>query len=141
MTKGIPRQTQSIVAAGLMAILTIAVFAQARFSGPESAVRLYHYGIANREPETVKSVSLQDPGAGPARQLQAQVEELYSYGGVPQIGPVQKHGREAVVLVTYHSPRFQPVLLQFYMQKSRAKWKVDADRTWGLLSRARIPRD
>ena len=136
--KGIPRQTQSIVAAGLMAILTFAVFAQARFSGPESAVRLYHYGIANREPETVKSVSLQDPEAGSARQLQSQIEKLFASGGVPQIGPVQKRGRQAVVLVTYRSPRFRPVLLEFVMQKSRARWKVDTDATLGL-SRARTP--
>ena len=138
MTKGIPRQTQSIMAAGLIAVLTISVFAQARFSGPESAVRLYHYGIANRELETVKSVSLQDPKVGSARQLQAQVEKLFAFGGVPQIGPVQKRGRQAVVLVTYRSPRFQPVLLQFVMQKSRARWKVDTDATWGL-SQARTP--
>ena len=134
--KGLPRQTQSIIAAGLLAILTISVFAQARFSGPESAVRLYHYGIASRELETVKSSTLQDPGTGSARQLQAQVEQLFAYGGVPQIGSVQKRGREAVVLVTYSSPRFQRVSLQFVVVKSRAQWKVDTDRTWGLVSQA-----
>lgn len=136
--KGLPRQTQSIMAAGLMAVLTIAVFAQARFSGPESAVRLYLYGIANREPETVKSVTLQDPTVGPARQLQSQIEQLFAYGGVPQIGHVRKNGREAIVEVTYRSPQFQLVVIQFLMKKSRAQWKVDADRTWGLISRARF---
>lgn len=135
--KGLPRQTQSIMAAGLMAILTISVFAQARFSGPESAVRLYLYGVANREPETIKTVSLQDPSAGSAQQLHAQVEWLYANGGTPQIGHVQKLGREAVVHVRFQSPRYRPYVLQFIVKKSRVKWKVDAERTWGLVSRAR----
>jgi hypothetical protein len=133
-----PPRTQGIIAAGLMAILTLSVFAPLTYSGPESSLKRYHEGIATGDLEAVKQASLQDPANGPARELLRQVEALMANSQQFRVFRIQREGRSAVVEMMYVTQQFGPVVIPFYMRKPVDRWKVDADRTWGLAARARI---
>jgi hypothetical protein len=133
-----PPRTQGIIAAGLMAILTLSVFASLPYSGPESSIYRFHLGVVSRDMDVVKDACLQDPTSGPARELLAQVEVLLANSQDVRINRVQRKGRAAVVEVVYLTRQFGPVVIPFYMEKPVGRWLVDADRTWGLAARAPI---
>lgn len=133
-----PPRTQAIMASGLMAILTLAVFASLTYSGPESTVFRFHYGVAARDLEAVKQACLQDPTNGPARELLAQVEVLLADSQDVRINRVQRQGRSAVVEVVYLSRRFGPVAVPFMMEKPVDRWLLNADKTWGMVAGAPI---
>jgi len=133
-----PQRTQGIVAWGLVAILTLGVFASLQYSGPESTIFSFHLGIAERDIQDVKAACLQDPTSGPARELLAQVEVLLADSTDVRITRIQREGRSAVVEVVYLTRRFGPVAVLFKMEKPVGRWLVDADRTWGLGARAPI---
>ena len=133
--KGLPRQTQGIMAAGLMAILTVLVFSSAQFGGPESALHAYHVAVSSRDAEGLRTLILKDPEGPSARQLQALIEELISSGSSAQIHKVRRVGRDATLEVVYLSPELGTVALKFYVRKPGGRWLVDADATWRLASR------
>ncbi|MCH8977878.1 MAG: hypothetical protein IH945_01370 [Armatimonadetes bacterium] len=135
LMKGLPRQTQSIMAAGLLAILTLFVFSLAQFGGPESALRLYHAAAATRDTEALRTLVLKDPAGPSAQQLQSMIERLLSGGTNAQILSVRRVGRDATLNVVYQSPQYGTVAMQFYVRKPGSRWLVDADATWRLASR------
>ena len=135
LMKGLPRQTQSIMAAGLLAILTLFVFSLAQFGGPESALRAYHVAVISGDMDSLRTLVLKDPEGPSARQLQSLVQRLISGGANAQILGVRRVGRDATLDVVYHSPQFGTVALQFYVRKPGSRWLVDADATWRLASR------
>ncbi len=135
LMKGLPRQTQSIMAAGLLAILTLFVFSLAQFGGPESALRAYHVAVISGDMDSLRTLVLKDPEGPSARQLQSLVERLVSDGANAQIHEPRRVGRDATLDVVYKSPQFGTVALRFYVRKPGSRWLVDADATWRLASR------
>lgn len=134
-----PPRTQGIIAAGLMAILVFSVFAPLTYSGPESALNRYHDGIAGADLDMVAEASLQDPSKSvPARELLRQVEGVMRNSQYHHVYRMQRQGRTAIVEMVYVTQRYGPVVIPFYMQKPAYRWKVDADRTWGLATQAPI---
>ena len=133
--KGLPRQTQGIVAAGLTAILTLQVFSSAQFGGPESALQAYHVAVSTRDAEGLRNLVLKDPDGPSARQLQLKIEQLIVSGSSAQIRRVRRVGRDATLEVLYLSPEPGTEVLKFYVRKPGSRWLVDADATWRLASR------
>jgi len=131
-----PPRTQGIIAAGLMAILTVSVFASLTYSGPESTLNRFHYGVATGDFSTIKSVSLQNPTSRPARELLRQIAALMADSRDYRVYRIQREGRKAVVEMLYVTRSFGPVVIPFVMQKPVDQWKVDADQTWGLAVQA-----
>ena len=138
LMKSLPRQTQGIMAAGLLAILTLLVFSLAQFGGPESALRAYHVAVSTRDTDSLRVLVLKDPEGASARQLQSLIERLIFAGQNAQILRVKRVGRDATLDVVYQSPQFGTVTMRFYVRKPGGRWLVDADatwRTWRLASR------
>jgi len=135
LMKGLPRQTQSIMAAGLLAILTVSVFSEAQLGGPESALRAYHVAVISGDMDSLRMLVLKDPEGPSARQLQSLVERLVADGANAQIHEPRRVGRDATLDVVYKSPQFGTVALRFYVRKPGSRWLVDADATWRLASR------
>src|SRR5690348_12780960 len=127
----VPARTQGLVAAGLIAILTLSVFASLTYSGPESTLNRFHGGIASGDINLIKGACLQDPKSRPAQELLRQVAGLMSNSQDYRVYRIQRSGRTAVVEMVYATRQFGPVVIPFYMQKPVDKWLVDVDRTWG----------
>ena len=133
-----PPRTQGIIAAGLLAILTVSVFATLTYSGPESALSRFHYGIVSGDLGLVRDSSLQDPKAGPARELLLQVQALIADSQYYHVYRMQRDGRRATVEMVYVTRSYGPVVIPFAMTKPSHRWRVDANATWGLVAQARI---
>lgn len=135
--KALPRQTQGIIAAGLLSILTVSVFARAQYSGPESAVIKYHVALGRRDMAGIQAVVLQDQSVDSVKSLNQQMIALLSTVEDYGVSAVNHMGREATVDVVYSSNRFGTVLVRFTLVKPRDEWELDADRTQGMVHRAR----
>ena len=135
LMKGLPRQTQSIMAAGLLAILTVLVFSKAQFGGPESAWQRYHVAVASGDTEALRGLVLRNSQGESAQQLQSFIGRLINAGSDAQIRRVRRIGRYATLDVVYQSPQYGTVAMQFYVKKPGGRWLVDAEATWRLASR------
>ena len=135
--KSLPRQTQGIIAAGLLSILTVSVFARAQYSGPESAVLRYHLALSRADAAGVKEIVLQDQETNSARSLNERMIALLSSAPEYNVAGVTHNGREASVDVVYFSRRYGTVFVRFTLVKPRDEWQLDAERTLGTAARAR----
>lgn len=115
-----------------MAILTISVFASAQFSGPESALQLYHVAVLNNDGDRLSAVVLQDPESGSARELLAHVSNLMRVSEGLRVVSIERKGRNAIVTMSYIS-QFGQAFVPFYMVKPLAKWQIDTELTITLL--------
>ncbi|HXH62512.1 MAG TPA: hypothetical protein VNI20_14295 [Fimbriimonadaceae bacterium] len=136
--KAVSRQTQGIVAAGILAILTVSVFAGAQYSGPESAVSRFHYGVATGNADTLRQVCLQSVQSPPAQNLIVQLDWLLKHSTDFRIIQVKRRGTESAVAVLYESPLAGTVIIEYFLQKPRGRWLIDVERTWGMVARAPI---
>lgn len=134
----LPRQTQGIIAAGLLSVLTVATFARSQHSGPESVVIRYHAALTEGDAATVAVLILQEPQSPATRSLNGQMAALLRTTRGFKIASVSHSGREAKVEVLYESTTYGTVLVRFSLVKPRDTWQVDADRTKGLVRRARF---
>ena len=129
----LPVRTQGILAAGAMAILTLSVFVRSQYSGPETSVNIFHLGISQNDPKLVQSVVLQDIRSAPAQNLLTRVHDLIQVSDELNIRRVNHSNRRANVLVEYKSARYGVYLAEFYLQKPRGQWMIDADSTLGVM--------
>lgn len=116
-----------------MAILTISVFASAQFSGPESALQLYHVAVLSNDGDRLSAVVLQDPESGSARELQVRVFNLMGVSEGIRVVSIERKGRSAIVTMGYFSAGFGQAFVPFYMVKPLSKWQIDTELTIALL--------
>ena len=116
-----------------MAILTISVFASAQFSGPESALQIYHVAVLNKDGDRLSAVVLQAPESRSARELQARVANLMRVSEGIRVAAIEREGRSAIVTMGYYSPELGQAFVMFYMVKPLADWQIDTERTMALL--------
>lgn len=121
-------------AAFALSLLTLAVFAYSKDTGPESAVKRYQQAIAEGDLDGAAHYEVNRDRYSGA--LAAQIRDILRYSRRIQLGGVKKNGREAFVDVVYELP--QPgnmMAIRFVVKKPDMKWKVDTGETVRLLTR------
>ncbi|QYK52954.1 MAG: hypothetical protein KF824_11925 [Fimbriimonadaceae bacterium] len=121
-------------AAFALSLLTLAVFAYSKDTGPESAVKRYQQAIAEGDMDGAAHYEFSQGRYSGV--LAAQIRDILRYSRRIQLGGVKKNGREAFVDVVYELP--QPgnmMAIRFVVKKPDLKWKVDAEQTVRLLTR------
>ena len=127
------KQNQSFLAAVLLSSLTIAVFAAARDSGPESALRRLNEAIKSGD-RMAQGALFEEPHNDPFEGQLAGVMNAANQAGLHfKIGRIKLRGREAWVEAAYLDPgnsRFVPI--QFALVKPDRRWLVSSHRTSDL---------
>ncbi|MBA4294202.1 hypothetical protein C0431_14665 [bacterium] len=134
-TRGlISRQVGSYGAAAVLSVLTLAVFAYSKDTGPESTVRRYHQSIIDGEISDLSKVTIGTDGA--QEQLRLIVTGALRQSEGVTLGRVRQDGREAYADVVYVLPGGRGMTtLRFMVRKPNLKWKIDSEGTLRLLSR------
>lgn len=136
--KAPPARFQGIVAAGLLAILTLAVFASTAYSGPESTIYRFHEAIMDSDIEGVRAAFLQDPTVPPASNLLTEVQLLLMQGAQLRVLRPQHEGRTATTDVIYFRQGVGYFSLRYTLRKPSDRWLIDAAATWQDTVRARM---
>ena len=127
---------QGIVAAGLMAILTLSVFASTAYSGPESTIFRFHEAIMDGDLEDVRDAFLQDPTVPPASDLVADVQLLLVQGAQIRVLMPAHQGRSATADVFYFRQGVGVLSVRYHLKKPTDRWLIDAAATWQGTVRA-----
>lgn len=134
----IPRRMQAIIAAGLVSVLTVSVFVRSQYSGPESAVLRYQLALVQNDAALIGSLVLQGSDSERALYFHQSILVLIAASEVQRIVGVRHMGREAYVDMAYTSRQSGTILVRFFLSKPVDSWKIDAERTRGVVGRARI---
>ncbi len=143
--QGPSRRQTSVIAATILTLLTVTVFAVSRNQGPESAILRYHEALSRfQDPASLaKAFALQkadQPGTLDAvrfatvrnavgdESFHTEILRLLKESRTVRIGHVQRAGRVALVDVVYASP-FGVMTVRYAMQKGRSGWLIDSPET------------
>jgi hypothetical protein len=133
-----PVRFQGVVAAGLMAILTLSVFASTAYSGPESTIFRFHEAVMDGDLEGVRGAFLQDPTVPPASDLVADVQLLLVQGAQIRVLMPAHQGRSATADVLYFRQGVGVFSVRYHLKKPTDRWLIDAAATWQGAVRARM---
>lgn len=124
----------SWIAAAILTILTLSVFAFSRDTGPESAVRQYLQACGQGDrTAALNFVSVDDEYS---RYLSAQMQGVVRSSQAVRLGGVRKSGRVAYVDVVFQLPG-GITAVRFVVEKPGLRWRIDSKETLELLSRMR----
>lgn len=126
-------QRTNIVAAGVLALLTITLFAVSRNSGPESSIRQFHEAIARRDSARLARVS-SPPRTIKGSQVAILIEQLIRQGAQVRFGSVEKKPPDSVVEVAYLLRDGRTWALRMFLTRVNGVWKIDLDETASVSS-------
>jgi len=144
---GPTRRQSSLIAATVLSLLTVTVFAVSRNQGPESAIQRYHEALDNfadptalnaafnlpdgQRPGTLDAVrfaTVQDSQARETQAFHSEILRLLRESQSVRAGKVHRSGRIGLVDVVYAS-RFGVMTVRYAMQKGRSGWLIDTAET------------
>lgn len=117
-----------LLAAVVLAALTLTVFWMLRDYGPESAIRRYHAAVMARDPGKLQQSALQDIDSDANRILVASVNELLTSGARFRVLDVERTPTEVRAIVEYVFPTRRIPML-WVVAKRQGLWRVDANQT------------
>jgi len=145
--QGPSRRQTSVIAATILTLLTVTVFAVSRNQGPESAILRYHEALSKFQDPTalakafalpeadrpgtldaVRFATVQNAQLPENQSFHTEILRLLKESRSVRIGHVQRAGRVALVDVVYASP-FGVMTVRYAMQKGRSGWLIDTAET------------
>jgi len=136
----LPRQAASIVAAAILSILTLSVFAVQQNNGPESAVQRFHEGLQQGDARAVAAVSFQSLDDPSFTELGSRVTMLMRAGAQVQLVHIERKDNAAIVHVSYSLPKQRLVTyIPFAALRLRGAWMVDSRKTLELMRELGLP--
>ncbi len=134
---GLSRRLQSILAAAVLAALTLTVFGLTQNSGPESAVRRFHEALLQGSGDRLAAELADVRDVEAARELRARVLVLLQNRARVGVAKVVQEGKNARVFVTYQLPQQGLMaIIPFALRKSTGAWLVDARKTLDLIQQS-----
>lgn len=125
-------KTASVVAATVLSVLTLSVFAASRGQGPESTVLLFHRAVAKPDAKLIQEslLNYHDPGD---QVLVREVRNILSRSREVKLGKVYTQGRKSLVDVYYVIDRGPTaIVIRYVVEKPENKWKVNGAETLAL---------
>ena len=133
------RRLLAILAATLLACLTVGVFYQLQDYGPESAIRRFNELSLNDNDEGLKMVIAENAQVSSVVFLKQKLKEWYQYGATMQLAQMERTDNEvrAAVLFTIPPQPDYPLGTQWAMiwvvVRRGKSWLVDANKTATIL--------
>lgn len=124
-------EANSVLAAGVLAVIVLAVFVRLQGSGPQSAVRRYLAGLAERNMAEVNSAMV-GPEASPASQtLHRQVAYFLDRSDRVAVRDVERADRVALLHIMFANARGGAAVVPVVAVKApeRNRWFIDAEQT------------
>src|SRR5690349_8306450 len=121
------KKATSIVAASIVAALTLSVFFVSLNKGPASAVTRFHEGLARPSAALVREVTGGDVNSPEAMALRQKIVVQYLQPGWSfQVTRINKGKSDAVVHVVYESPSRELASVPFALHKVNESWLIDS---------------
>jgi hypothetical protein len=127
------RRIWEYLAAGVLALLTIAVFYSLQDYGPESAIRRFHAAIVRGDREELQRVTEQKLDSQNVARLAVQVQAFMQEGFRYQLLRMQRSPSQVRAAVVYTAPDHQVFPMIWVVEKTGRVWKVDADKTATIM--------
>ncbi|RYG25512.1 hypothetical protein EON82_06870 [bacterium] len=126
------RRDPGLVAAAVLAVVTLTVFGVFQNYGPESAVRRFHHAVAHNDLGEMAQVVTQGVDSTAVTQLVSIVKSALAKGsGYYRILTSDRSERQVVMLARYEGAR--PIV--WVVVKARDRWRVDPYLTLQALRR------
>lgn len=130
---------KGVIAALILAVITLTVFYNLRDYGPESAIRRFHEGLAKLIGSNGQDVSGVEAAAEPPQsaanfQLVVQyVRELVARGIPYRIMKMDREPDEVSATAVYGAPGGRQIAIIWVVDKDGPAWKVNIDKTATIL--------
>jgi len=125
----------SIVAAILLASLTLGVFAVQANSGPENTVRRFHDGVLRNNPREVAAFLVQPIEDYAPQVLVRRVQSLAQLGASMDVTRIVRQQNRAIVDVRYTLRNRQIITMLWVTQLDHGVWKVNAADTLAIIEK------
>ena len=125
-----------MVAAVLLAAVTLGVFSVLQDYGPESAIRRFHHAVQVGDLNELQRVTKQDLREGSPAKLTAWVSNIIHAGARYRLLRVERQPTEVYAALEYVLPNGESYPTVWIVEKERtagSSWKVDAKLTYQVL--------
>lgn len=130
----------NLVAASVLAVLTLSVFYLLREFGPESAVRKFHRAVLSRNYAQLNEVIHSETDPVELDYLASRVWNFAATDGRFQIRSLQRSTDQVTAEVEYSFPNRALVVTTFWViTRESSAWKVNVNATAQMWKRGMIP--
>lgn len=118
-------RTASFIAAGLLSVLTLAIFYILRNYGPAQAINLFHAAALSGDQSEIARVTVQPPTSRKVQWLEA----LVRHARAIQVVSVTQNPGEATFIIAYRVQEGQVTIHWVVDQSANSGWLIDVDKT------------
>jgi len=119
----------AIVAASVLATVTLGLFYVLQYQGPESVVWRFVGKVSERSAPGVAPLLVEPIGDPYAAAQVRLVSSILGSGGRMSVISARQLGAQAEVKTIFRFPSGQTAGLRWYLRKDNARWRVDATAT------------
>lgn len=126
----------SVLAALLLAAVTLAVFSTEYNNGPESTIRRFHAAAQRGQPFLLPELVVEDAREPVVGALYVRIVEYLAAGVRYRVLRTVRNGPVALTEVLYASPTGETNTMIWVVKRVDGEWRIDVGETVTVLRRA-----
>lgn len=137
--KSTKQRLPGLLAACILAVLTLGAFFILQDYGPDSAVRRFHEALRRGDPAELQQVVDEPISDQTVQYVCAFVKPLLQEGDQIQLARTDRQGDQDDVVVVYRRPNGQTLAIVWIVDRRASIWKINARLTAEALAESLRP--